>query len=171
MSRSSPDTRRRAPIGLAALLSLAIFTDLSAKVAPAELSDVIAWSQVIVVGTVKSLATDSGGRPFAVVAVDTVWRGAPESTIRIALRPRSSCDTARAIVGERAIFFLEKDTDGQLHITHAGHGRMTIVGKQVSVSPMVIVPDDTERTDIGTRQVPFSIIAFYVQATVQMKGR
>ena len=108
--------KRISPIVLCALLALAPFGPLLAKVAPAKLSDVVAESQVILIGSVSSVTSSSPGQRFALVAVEELWRGAAGPTLRVSVDPTWPCDSSDAIVGERAIFFLTKQ--GRRGVAH-----------------------------------------------------
>ena len=157
-------------IGLGIVLGLISFGVSSAKVAPVKLSEVITKSELIVVGKVGSVASDSSAQQSAILEVEEAWRGAPGSTVRVSLEPTWPCDISRAIVAERGIFFLSRHADAQWHISHSGHGRMEIVGDQVAVSPMVLLPDEVGPSVTEVRKVPLQIMAFYVRAQVEKLG-
>ena len=142
-----------------------------AKVAPATLSNVVAWSDLILVGTVSEISIDPAGHRRATLVVERVWHGAAGTMIQVSLEPTWTCDSADATVGERAVFFLSHGFDKQWHIVHSGHGRMPIVNEQVSVSSMVLLPDETRVRDRGTRQVELQVMDRLVRARVKGQGR
>ena len=169
MTQAAP-MKRHSSIVLCALLTLAPLDPLLAKVAPARLSDVISQSEIILIGNVSSVISDSPGHRFAILSVEELWRGAAGPTLRVSVDRTWPCDSSDAIVGERAIFFLAKQADAEWHISHSGHGRMPIVDHDVSVSPMVILPDETRVRDTGLRRVPFQVMAFFVRSKLEQLG-
>jgi hypothetical protein len=113
-----------------------------AKVAPATLAELVAWSDLIVVAHVTQVSGDPN-EPYAIVAVDERWHGSSEDNLRISLHPTWPCDGSRAVLGEHVVLFLDRSKDGQWHIGHSGHGRMPIASNRASVSPMVLLPGET----------------------------
>src|SRR6266581_1426394 len=96
-----------------------------AKVAPASLGRVVSWSEVIAVGTVISVGASDSESSTASIRIEDVWKGNPGAEVEIDLTRTWPCDGSRAIMGERAVFFLSR-VDGTLRIAHAGLGRFTI---------------------------------------------
>jgi hypothetical protein len=111
---------------LTVLALLLVGTGVSlAKVAPASLGRVVSWSEVIAVGTVISVGASNSEPSTASIRVEDVWKGNPGSEVEIDLTRTWPCDGSRAVMGERAVFFLSR-ADGSLRIAHAGLGRFPI---------------------------------------------
>ncbi len=157
-------------IAMAVPLAMVPLHSSVAKVAPAKLSEVIARSELIFVGTVSSVMLDTIGEQVATVAVENVWHGAPGTTIRVSLQPTWTCDSSTATAGERAIFFLVQGSDNQWHYAHSGHGRMPIVEAQAVVSPMVLLPDEARVREGGTRQVRLDVMEGLVRTQLKKGG-
>src|SRR4051812_10964401 len=77
----------------------------NARVAPTTLKELVAHSEVIVVGKVEELRTIDGVR-FARVSVSRQLKGAKTSEVIVHAQPRWMCDESTAIEGETAIFML-----------------------------------------------------------------
>ncbi len=158
--------RWRALLTLGMLAAMSVDTS-QAKVGPATLSQLTAWSDLIFVGRVTDLSVDTDGQRFAVVAVEQSWYGSPGAEVRISLLPVWPCDVSRANVGEQAIFFVTKGRDNQWHIAHSGHGRMLIEHEVVSVSTLVVLPGKPYAQTDQMQQVPLQVMTDAVLSRIK----
>ena len=141
--RMSHMTRRLAQgAGLALGVAFAALGTAVAKVAPASLDQLVAMSELILVGHVSQVTGDDTD-PVAVVVVEERWYGAPPDLLQLSIGPTWSCDVSRAKGGERVVLFLDRDEAGVWRISHSGHGRMPVVDEHATVSTMVMLPGET----------------------------
>jgi hypothetical protein len=158
-------TRWMKGAALAWVLAVAAVGPAVAKAAPATLGQLVAWSQLILVGHVSQVSSDQAN-PVALVVVEDIWYGTAPGTLQVSLRRTWPCDISRAELGERAVLFLERDEAGTWRISHSGHGLMPVVGEQASVSPLVMMPAETRfRTE--SRAVPVDELRNMVIARVR----
>lgn len=154
---------------LAILVAVTLARPATAKVGPASLAELIAWSDLIVVGHVSEI-DERDSNPFAMVVVEELWYGTSPSRVRVSLRPTWSCDGSRASLAERGVYFLGRENDGQWHISHSGHGRMPIVNKSVAVSQLVRLPGETGVRP-ASRDVPIRDLEHMIRSTLKKVTR
>jgi hypothetical protein len=135
---------------VALVLTVAPYRPVAAKAMQMRVGELIAQSELIVVGRVIEVSlvdpNPYAPDPYAVVDVQERWLGASSDVLLLSLRPTWSCDASRVVRGEEVVLFLSRNSLGQWHISHSGHGRMPIASGVATVSSMVLLPGEKGRT-------------------------
>ena len=128
-------------LSLACVVVIAVATTCFADAGTIKLSEMIKYSDLIVVG--KVVKAGINGKRIAELAISRTLKGDPSlKIIRFAAGPSWACDVSDAVEGETGIFFLRRnftddpaekalphaESDGlpMFFITHSGRGRMVI---------------------------------------------
>lgn len=137
---------------LIAFVVLFMASELAARVASIEFSNLVASSEMIVVAKVESVSSPLIGKKYAKARVTEVWKGTKTETIQFLASPTWTCDISEAKKGETVLLFLTKSEKSRSYaIAHSGRGRLplrTVTGKNYAAFwPDVILPKDIATID------------------------
>jgi hypothetical protein len=91
------------------------------------IDDLVAESDLIVLGRVEEVQTPRSGQRVAQVRVLEFWKGTGARRLEVLASPIWTCDVSTAEAHETSVFFLQKHGRSKvLRIAHAGNGRMPI---------------------------------------------
>ena len=119
----------------------------------------VAESDLIVLGKVKSIEQSVAGECHARAKVLEVWKGNPTDEVVFLASPTWTCDISEAEPGETSALFLKHRRSGPPEITHAGRGRMPLrmVGKKsyATLWSEVVLPPTTPLIPGPSPEYPF----------------
>jgi hypothetical protein len=146
---------------LALAVSLMLPSPATGKVADIDLKDLVAESDLIVVGAVTRVEAapvdfmdvEKHLRPVKIATARVVetWKGAVVQEVRFVASPTWTCDVTSAKEGEKLVLFLHRQANSPImFVAHAGRGGMRL--HDVKDKPYATV-DDEVNLPKGTRTV------------------
>ena len=137
---------------LLAFVALVTPSQLTAKVAAIQFSNLVARSELIVVAKVEWVSSPLIGKQYAKARVTEIWKGTRTDTVEFLASPTWTCDISEAKKGETVLLFLTKsDKSRSYTIALSGRGRLplrTVGGKSyATVWPDIRFPKDTPTID------------------------
>lgn len=132
---------------------------------PAEVRDVAARSELIVLARVDSLVSSEGEPTVAFATVEETWKGPTHEHIQFIASPSWQCDAAEAVKGETVVLFLREDAGKPYRIGSNGRGRLPL--RDIDGVKYVTIWDDFV-LPLGTPMVPGPEPEFSFKQSVEL---